>query len=237
MKRILHVAAAVLGVLVLAPGWARAHFVETGFYECSSLGVGNVNVTANGPVVDSFIPSTDTLLILENSSQTAPTCACFVVYDAHQNRIGAFLTNLSPQDNDTYDVCSLANPRVAQPLFTTVTSQTGTIEVITANGSCARNPFAGTSFSGPSFSATTASWVKLVSPLGAPFVVTFATPSVMTLGPVNLSPVDLKVVDTSINNGSALASICAKTGVVVDDTSTSPQCVEGTCDGTIYVGP
>ena len=49
---------------------------------------------------------------------------------------------------------------------------------------------------------------------------------------IAFGPTDLKLIDTTINSGTGLASICATTGTVVDDTSAAPQCVENSCDGT-----
>ena len=225
MNRSLHWAGAALAAVVLVPTSSHAHWVQTGFYECNPLVA--TNLTLEAPSLDGvFVPSTDTLLVLENSSPSTYTCACFVVYDSHQNRIGTFLTNLSPQDNDTYDVCQLTSRDMtkspAVPPVPLPIPRAGTIEVVTVTGSCAKNGFAGTSTSGPSFRATTAAWTKFGIPFGPPS----SGAPIIAFGPT-----DLKLVDTTINSGTGLASICSTTGVVVDDTSSSPQCVENSCDG------
>jgi len=102
----------------------EASAVQSAAYDCKERGS-----TRNCPFCST---NEDSLLVLVNEHSAANyLCACVILFDGHENIIGAGVTLLSERDNDTINLCTALSTvfgatGAAKP-------QSGTVEVVTTN--------------------------------------------------------------------------------------------------------
>lgn len=154
--------------------------VQSGFYECK----------AKSKLIPVVKNNEDTLLVLVNED-TSALCACIVLFDGHTTQVSIGLTDLPVNDVDEINLCVVTPAPPAGGV-------TGKVEVVTATGACAANPF--TSFEGGAYA-----WIKDVVYKGTkansndPF----------SAKAVAIGKTELRVTPGGVESGSSFTAACA----------------------------
>ncbi len=155
--------------------------VQSGAYECKLKNSGPPPVKMNE----------DTALVLKNEHVATTLCACVILHDGQENFLVAGVTELSGNDVDEVNLCSLIAPPPAGGL-------SGGVKVVTAPGICAGNPF--TTFQGGAYG-----WTKAVVYKG-----TKKNPTdPFSANVVATDKTELRVTPGGVDDGTAWTATCS----------------------------